>query len=74
MRFEDTPLWEIIERIEQKFNIRIELQDHKVKQCLVSADLTDQSLATTLKLITQALGGDYLQKGENIQFKIPPCL
>ncbi len=73
MRFEDTPLSEVIERIERKFNIRIESGDERVRQCLVSADLTDQSLATTLKLISQALGGDYQQQGARVQLRIPGC-
>jgi ferric-dicitrate binding protein FerR (iron transport regulator) len=73
MRFEDTPLSEVIVRIEQKFNIQIEVENQRAKHCLVSADMTDQSLAITLKLVSQALGGNYKQQGKKVQLKIPEC-
>ncbi|MBC7922209.1 MAG: FecR domain-containing protein [Ferruginibacter sp.] len=74
MRFEDTPVSEVIRRIERKFNVRIEVRgDERAERCLVSADLTDQSLATTLQLVVQALGGDYQQQGETVQLSIPGC-
>lgn len=73
MRFEDMPLRQVVERVEQKFGIRIELEAGDGKNCLVSADLTDQSLAITLSLISQALGGDYRIQGGNIRLRIPDC-
>ena len=73
MKFEDTPLSEVIERIEQKFNIEIDLENQRAKHCLVGADMTDQSLAITLKLISEALGGDYRQQGKKFTLRIPDC-
>ncbi|WP_157486805.1 FecR family protein [Dyadobacter alkalitolerans] len=73
MKFEDTPLWEVIERIEQKFSVEIDLENQRAKYCLVGADLTDQSLTTTLKLISEALGGNYQEQGKKVLLKIPDC-
>jgi ferric-dicitrate binding protein FerR (iron transport regulator) len=73
MQFEDTPLSEVIERIEQKFSIQIDVQNERANHCLVSADLTDQSLATTLTLVCQALGGVYRWQGEKVELRIPGC-
>jgi ferric-dicitrate binding protein FerR (iron transport regulator) len=73
MRFEDTPLSEVVVRIEQKFNIQIEVKNQRANRCLVSADMTDQSLAITLKLVSQALGGEYQKQGKKVQLSIPDC-
>ena len=73
MKFEDTPLSEVIERIEQKFNIEIDLENQRAKHCLIGADMTDQSLSVTLKLVSDALGGDYQQKGKKVRLRIPDC-
>ncbi|MEP6736039.1 MAG: FecR domain-containing protein [Chryseolinea sp.] len=74
MHFEDTPVSSVIDRIERKFNIKIKLQDEKAKGCLVSADLTDQSLEVTLKLISKLLGGEFKQHDEWVYLRIPACL
>ena len=73
MRFEDTPLQAVVQRVEQKFDIRIELAALGGHSCLVNADLTDQSLEVTLSLISQALGGNYQIRGSNIRLEIPGC-
>jgi transmembrane sensor len=56
MLFEDTHMSEIIQRIEGKFNVEVSLQDPRLRNCLITADFTDQSLDKTFNMISQALG------------------
>ena len=59
MRFEDARMSEIIQRIERKFEIHVTVKDPTVNNCMITADLTDQSLNRTLTMISQALGLQY---------------
>jgi len=59
MHFEDTRMDEIVLRIEGKFNVKIDLEDSDLRNCMISADFTDQSLTTTLTMISEALGIRY---------------
>ena len=73
MKFEDISVAEVIKRIEKKFNVTIKLRNADSHQCLISADFTDQSLAITLKLISESLGGDFKENEEWIDLQIPSC-
>lgn len=46
-------------RIEKKFNVEISTSDAAYKSCLLSADVTDQSLENTIKIISAAIGAVY---------------
>lgn len=67
MDFQDTRMEEVIDQIEGKFDIEIETPDPKVRNCMITADLTGQSLELTLSMISQALGVEYeIRKGKVI--------
>jgi transmembrane sensor len=55
MLFENNTLGEVLARLEKKFNVVIEVSDETAKACRLTADLTDHSLDTSLKLITEVL-------------------
>jgi transmembrane sensor len=59
MYFEDLPLQEVARRIEQKFDITINLSTPRMSTCLVTADLTDQSLLKTLEVLSSLLSVEY---------------
>ena len=59
MNFEDTPMNDIARKIEEKFSVVITLEDERMKNCSVTADLTDQSLDRTLAMLCQSLGFEY---------------
>jgi ferric-dicitrate binding protein FerR (iron transport regulator) len=73
MLFEDTPIQEVIRRIEQKFDVKVKVENERSTRCVLSADLTDQSLVTSLKLITQSLGGNFQQQGKLITLNVSDC-
>ena len=59
MNFEDTRMAEVIRRIEGKYEVRIVPEDQTLKNCLITADFTDESLERTLDMISQALNIHY---------------
>lgn len=59
MNFDETGFDEIKRRIEQKFDVVINTDAASYQQCRVSANVTDQSLQNTLKVICAAIGAEY---------------
>lgn len=73
MDFEDSRMSEVIQRIEQKFEIRISVDDAKLTNCMITADFSDQSLETTLSMISQALGFRYDIDGKSVMLTGKGC-
>lgn len=59
MEFTNIAMAEVIDRLERKFNVAIELSDKRILNCRVTMDLTDQSLAKSLQLIADVLDVTY---------------
>jgi len=59
MDFENTAFSEVKNRIEHKFDVTINSADAAYRTCALSADVTDQSLDNTLKVICAAIGARY---------------
>lgn len=55
MSFRNDEMKEVISRLEKKFNIQIEVTNKQIYSCRLTADLTDQSLNRSLRLISDAL-------------------
>ncbi|HEX8060245.1 MAG TPA: FecR family protein [Cyclobacteriaceae bacterium] len=73
MHFEDTSMEEIVRRVEGKFNVNINLEDDDLRNCMISADFTDQSLSITLTMISEALGARYTIDGSEITISGTGC-
>lgn len=69
MAFNDAPMQQVLKRIEDKFEVNIQLQDAVINSNLITADFTDQSLQHTMEMIGQALNLDFGIKGETILLK-----
>lgn len=52
MSFEDARMQAVIQRVEQKFNVTVGVSNPRINNCLITADLTDQSLQKTLAIIS----------------------
>ncbi|QIP15222.1 DUF4974 domain-containing protein [Spirosoma aureum] len=65
-QFDDTPLAEVLVRLEQAYGINIEVENDSQKGCPLTADLTDQPLYTQLDIICAALKANYEVKGTTI--------
>lgn len=59
MSFEDTPMREVVKRIEGKFGVSVAMADPRLGNCMVTANLTDQSLDLTLEMISKSLKTTY---------------
>lgn len=59
MSFEDTPMAEVVKRIEGKFGVTVSMADPKLGHCMITANLTDQSLDLTLEMISKSLQTTY---------------
>ncbi|WP_442591746.1 FecR family protein [Pedobacter sp. AW31-3R] len=73
MNFENATFSEVSRRIEQKFNVKISTGDEKYTNCSVSADVTDQSLENTLKVISSVLNSRYALKQDKITLQGGGC-
>lgn len=73
MNFEDSRMREVIQRIEQKFNVRISLSDANLNNCMITADFSDQSLESTLSMISQALNFTYSSNGKSVMLTGKGC-
>jgi transmembrane sensor len=59
MHFKDTGMENVIIRIEKKFNVTVSMKNERLKNCMITADFTDQSLEQTLSMISQVLDLQY---------------
>ncbi|WP_437921229.1 FecR family protein [Sphingobacterium sp. LRF_L2] len=59
MNFVSTPVEEIMKRFEKKFNVEFSGYTGEYKSCKVTADLTDQSLETSLKLLSLSINANF---------------
>jgi transmembrane sensor len=55
MRFDETPVRDVLARISQKFDVEI-IYKEASDECRLTADFTDQSLANTLQMMASTLG------------------
>ncbi|SHM11492.1 FecR family protein [Chitinophaga sp. CF418] len=58
MAFNDASMNNVIQKIEKKFEVKINLEDTAIRKHLITADMTDQSLEHTMEMISQALNLD----------------
>ncbi len=66
MQFSDTPMSEVIARMEKKFDIHISPADKALVNCRITADFTDQSLDKTLQILAELLDLDYEIRGSAV--------
>ncbi len=59
MAFNDVTMDRVIERIEKKFNVRIDVRNKQVYKCHISADFSDNSLTGTLQMLAGIIDVDY---------------
>ena len=58
MYFQDTKVMDIASHIESKFNVEVTIEG-SIRSCVITADFTDQSLNSTLDMISEALNASY---------------
>ncbi len=57
--FDETPVYEVFERLKKAYNIDIIYNSEILKDCQLTASLTDESLFQKLDIITKSIGASY---------------
>jgi ferric-dicitrate binding protein FerR (iron transport regulator) len=73
MLFNDAALAEIFGRIERKFDVTITLSNEALRNCVIRADFSDQSLNETMDMICRALALQYTIKGSVVHLTGKGC-
>ncbi|HEX8041765.1 MAG TPA: FecR domain-containing protein, partial [Chryseosolibacter sp.] len=63
MQFRNNTMASVIERIEKKFDVEVNVGDPKVKNCRITADFTDHSLVKTLSMMSEFLDVEFTVSG-----------
>lgn len=73
MEFSNVPMEEVFKRIEKKFNVKVRFANPGIGRCRITADLTDQSLESTLQMVTEVLGVEYRRQADEVTFSGNGC-
>lgn len=73
MRFENTPMATVIDRIEKKFDVRVDLKNEALKKCRITADLTDHSLEKSWALMAEIFEMEYAIVGNTVTVSGSGC-
>lgn len=73
MNFHRTAFAEVIQRLEEKFNISCQIEGEGLQHCSLTVDLTDQSLQQSLDLIAATSNGRYQLQEGNITWSGEGC-
>ena len=73
MSFEDTPMKEVVKRIEDKFGVEVVMADPRLGNCMITANLTDQSLDLALEMISKSLRTNYTINNGRVLLHGPGC-
>lgn len=66
MHFTNTAMELVAEKIEKKFNVDLTIENKQLNKCRITADFTDHSLNTTLKMISELLEIGYTINGNTV--------
>ncbi len=73
MKFADTPMSEVFDRIGKKFEVNVKVEGEAVTRCRLTADLTDHSLDNTLLMIAETMDMHYEIKGKSVTISGNGC-
>lgn len=73
MNFQQTRMLDAIRRIELKFDVTVSLADTSMNKCVITANLTDQSLKKTLDVLTLSLHARYELNDRTVTINGPGC-
>ena len=73
INFNDSTLSEVINQLERRFNIHIQLSDNAISKCLLTADFNNQSLPVILEILCTSLDVTYTLSGDTLILKGVGC-
>ncbi|MEJ0055973.1 MAG: FecR domain-containing protein [Bacteroidota bacterium] len=73
MEFRNTSLEQVIDKVEKKFNVTINVGNEEINKCRITADFTDHSLASTLEMMAEVLDFEYKIDGNSVEITGSGC-
>ena len=73
MRFVHTTMAEVLSRIEEKFEVKVKLENRGVNRCRLTADFTDRSLEDTLAMLAELLDIQFSVDGNTVSITGNGC-
>jgi transmembrane sensor len=73
MHFNNAQFSQVVEKLEKKFDVQIELEDKDVVQCHINLDITDHSLESSLQMIASVLNIEYQVSNNEIKISGTGC-
>jgi len=67
--YNETPLYQVLEDVEDTYQLEIVLENEKIKNCLFTGDLSNQNMFNKLESICIAFSSSYEIKGTRILLK-----
>ncbi|RFS13591.1 FecR family protein [Emticicia sp. C21] len=71
--FDDTPVLAVLSKLREAYGVDILVENEAINNCLLTADITHQTLYTKLDIICAAIGASYEVKGTTILLSGKGC-
>lgn len=71
--FNEVPLVDILILLNATYDVKITLADERMKNCIITADLTGEPLMVSLKILSKAIGAEYEINGKDVKLAGPGC-
>lgn len=66
LAFDETRLEDIIKVLDAAFGVNISVSEERMNRCVITADLTGETLAVDLEILSRAMNGTYTMTGGDI--------
>lgn len=73
VHFVDQPLSRVLDVLEKKFNVNIQLSEHRLEQCVFNGDFENQPLSAILEMLCISLEANYTISDNIILISGTPC-
>lgn len=73
LRFQRESFRDVLDRLEEKYNVAFVLNNADIGGCRISVDLTGYSLDESLKILKEILDIDYLREGDTVEISGSGC-
>ena len=70
---DNEPLFTVIEKLEDRYGVRIKIKDEPVGKCVIKATLKKESLNTFLKMLKHSFAIDYKVKNKEVSLSGKGC-
>jgi transmembrane sensor len=73
MKYQDTPVAEIFDVLEENYGVQIDYQEEQFKNCVLTTSMSDEGLFERIAVICRAIGATYRLEEAVIKIEGPGC-